>query len=72
MCHEFDGIAQTTEVHEIIDEIKEFYEIENSGRDEDVDKKHMLAVLRFLNRILNLDGIRNFDPEIDKMIRLLG
>lgn len=74
MPHEGDGIAQTTDIYDILYEIKKFYEIQDDEIGEEVNKEHMLTVLRFLNEVLNLEGfpMTSFDPGIEKMINSLG
>lgn len=53
--HESDGIALSDDIYEIIEEIKEFYEIETNEINEDIAKEDMKKILKFLNAALNIE-----------------
>ncbi|WMJ81220.1 hypothetical protein RBU49_02910 [Clostridium sp. MB40-C1] len=70
-CHEFEGVAQTTEIYEIIDEIKESYEIQDDVINEDIELEHMNKILDFLEKVWDLDGWNSFEKGIFQMKKQL-
>lgn len=71
-CHDGEGIAHSDDVHEILEEIKEFYDMEDNSINEELDTQHMKRILYFMEQIWKLDGIDfGFDMEIETMKKLI-